>query len=113
MNVPIGETLAGPAVAAPPAPTPSPSIAILTIKTQTAPVHLPVIDSSSSDESVPTQNSSSNENLADLNLLAAETARIPVDPLIAVEIRQQRPEVRVPLVSSSPSADNFFPPLQQ
>ena len=74
-----------------------------------------MFDSSSSDEAVPNlfeENSSSNENLADPNLDAEGIARIPVNPLIADEIRQQQPEVRVPLVSSS-SDDEMFPPLQQ
>ena len=74
-----------------------------------------MFDSSSSDEAIPNlfeENSSSNENLADLNLDAEKIARIPVDPLIADEIRQQEPEVRVPLVSSS-SDDEVFLPTQQ
>ena len=74
-----------------------------------------MFDSSSSDEAIPNlfeENSSSDENLADLNLDGEQIARIPVDPLIADEIRQQEPEVRVLLVSSS-SDDEMFLPAQQ
>ena len=58
------------------------------------------------------ENSSSDENLAYLNLDAEQIARIPFNPLIADEIRHQEPEVRVPLVSSS-SDDEMFLPAQQ
>ena len=95
IKVPLGGPLAGPAV-----------------RPRTAPVHLPVFDSSSSDEAIPNlfeENSSSDENLADLNLVADQIARIPVDPLIADEIRQQEPENRVPLVSSSSDDEMFLP----
>ena len=74
-----------------------------------------MFDSSSSDEAIPNlfdENSRLDENLADLNLDAEQIARIPVDPLIADEIRQQEPEVRVLLVSSS-SDDEMFLPSQQ
>ena len=107
MNVTLGGPLAGPAAAAHPAPPSSPPrVAAPALRPQTAPVHLPVFDSSSSDEAIPNlfeENSISDENLADLNLDAEQIARIAVDPLIADEIRQQQqqPEVRVPLVSSS------------
>ena len=91
INVPLGRPLARPAVAAhaaaPPAP---PRVVAPAVRLRTAPVHLPVFDSSSSDEAVPNlfeENSSSDENLADLNLDADQIARIPVDPLIADEIR--------------------------
>ena len=80
------------------------------VRPRTAPVHLPVLDSSSSDEAIPNlfeENSSSDENLADLNLDAEQIARIPVNPLFEDEIRQQQAEVRVPLVSSS-SDDEMF-----
>ena len=103
INVPLGGPLAGPVVAAP------------AVRPRTAPIHLPVFDSSSSDEAIPNlfeENSSSDENLADLNLNAKQIAIIPVDPLIVDEIRQQQPEVRVPVVLSS-SDDEIFPPLQQ
>ena len=113
INVPLGGPLAGPAVAAPPAAPPR--VVAPAVRPRTAPVHLPVFDSSSSDEAIPNlldENSSSDENLADLNLDAEQIARIPVNPLIADEIRQQEPEVRVPLVSSS-SDDEMFLPSQQ
>ena len=74
-----------------------------------------MFDSSSSDEANPNlfdENSSSDKNLSDLNLDAEQIARTPVDPLIADEIRQQEPEIRVPLVSSS-SDDEMFLPAQQ
>ena len=104
INVPLGGPLAGPAAAAPPAAPPAPPrIVAPAVRPRTAPVQLPVFDSSSSDEAIPNlfdENISSDENLADLNLDAEQIARIPVDPLIADEIRQQEPEVRVPLVSS-------------
>ena len=116
INVPLGGPLAGPAAAAPPAaPLAPPRVVAPAVRPRTAPVHLPVFDSSSSDEAIPNlfdENSSSDENLADLNLDAEQIARIPVDPLIADEIRQEEPEVRVPLVSSS-SDDEMFSPLQQ
>ena len=116
INVPLGGSLAGPAVAAPPAAPPAPPRVVApAVRPQTAPVKLPVIDSSSSDEAIPNlfnENSSSDENLADLNLDAEQIARIPVNPLIADEIRHQEPEVRVPLVSSS-SDDEMFLPAQQ
>ena len=48
-----------------------------------------------------------------MNLDAEQIVRIPVDPLIADKTRQQQPEVRVPLVSTSSSDDDLFPPLQQ
>ena len=74
-----------------------------------------MFDSSSSDEAIPNlfeEKISSDKNLADLNLDAEQIARIPVDPLIADEIRQQEPEIRVLLVSSS-SDDELFLPAQQ
>ena len=117
INVPLGGPLAGPVAAAPPAPSLALSrVAAPAVRPRTAPVHLPVFDSSSSDEATPhlfEENSSSDENLADLNLDAEQVARIPVDPLIADKIRQQQLEVGVPLVSSSSSDDEVFPPLQQ
>ena len=116
INVPLGGPLAGAAVAAPPAAAPTPPRVLApAVRPRTAPVHLPVFDSSSSDEAIPNlfeENSSSDENLADLNLDADQIARIPVDPLIADEIRHREPENRVPLVSSS-SDDEMFSPLQQ
>ena len=116
INVPLGGLLAGPAVAAPPAAPPAPPRVVApAVRPRTAPVNLPVIDSSSSDEAIPNlfnENSSSDENLADLNLDAEQIARIPVNPLIADEIRHQEPEVRVPLVSSS-SDDEMFLQTQQ
>ena len=112
INVPLG----GPAartVAAAPAPAPAPPrVAAPAVRPRTA----PVFDSSCSDEAIPNlfeENSSSDENLAELNLDAEQIARIPVDPLIADETRQQQPEVRVPLVSSSSSDDEMVSPLQQ
>ena len=114
INVPLCGQLAGPAAAAPPAvPLAPPRVVAPALRPRTAPVHLPVFDSSSSDEVIPNlfdENSSSDENLADLNLDAEQIARIPVDPLIADEIRQQESEVRVPLVSSS--SDEMFPPAR-
>ena len=105
-----------PAVAAHPAAPPAPPRAVApAVRPRTAPVHLPVFDSSSSDEAIPNlfeENSSSDENLADLNLDADQIARTPVDPLIADEIRQQEPENRVPLVLSS-SDDEMFLPAHQ
>ena len=74
-----------------------------------------MFDSSSSDEAIPNlfeENSSSDENLADLNLDDEQIAGIPVDPLTADEIRQPEPENRVPLESSS-SDDEMFLPSQQ
>ena len=116
INVPLGGPLAGPAVAAHPAAPPAPPRVVApAVRPRTAPVHLPVFDSSSSDEAIPNlfeENSSSDKNLADLNLDADQIARIPVDPLIADEIRQQEPENRVPLVSSS-SDDEMFLPAHQ
>ena len=116
INVPLGGPLAGPAVAAHPAAPPAPPRVVApAVRPRRAPVHLPVFDSSSSDEAIPNlfeENSSSDENLADLNLDADQIARIPVDPLIADEIRQQEPENRVPLVSSS-SDDEMFLPAHQ
>ena len=116
INVPLGGPLAGPAVAAPPAAPPAPPRVVApAVRPRTAPVHLPVFDSSCSDEAIPNlfdENSSSDENSADLNLDAEQIARIPVNPLIADEIRHQEPEVRVPLVSSS-SDDEMFLPAQQ
>ena len=115
INVPLGGQLVGPAAAAPPAPLAAPPRVVApAVRPRTAPVHLPVFDSSSSDEAIPNlfdENSSSDENLADLNLDAEQIARIPVDPLIADEIRQQEPEVRAPLVSSS-SDDEMSPPAR-
>ena len=117
INVPLGGRLAGPAAIAPPAPTPPPPrVAAQAVSPRTAPVHLPVFDSSSSDEAIPNlfeANSSLDEKLADLNLDAEQRFRIPVDSLIVDEIRQQQPEVRVPLISSSSSDDEMFSPLQQ
>ena len=117
INVPLGGPLAGPAVAAPPAAPPAPPRVVApAVRPRTAPLHLPVFDSSSSDEAIPNlfdEKSSSDENLADLHLDAEQIARIPVDPLIADEIRQQEPEVRVALVSSSSSDDEMFLPVQQ
>ena len=119
INVPLGGLggpLAGPVAAAPPVPPPAPPIvAVLAVRPRTIPVHLPLFDSSSSDEAISNffeENSSSEENLADLNLDAKQIARIPVNPLIADEIREQKREVCVPLVSSS-SDDEMFPSLQQ
>ena len=92
-----------------------PRVVAPAVRPRTAPVHLPVFDSSSSDEAIPNlfkENSSSHENRANLNLDAEQIARIPVDPLIADEIRQQQLEVRVPLVSSS-SDDEMFSPSQK
>ena len=115
INVPQGGTAAGPAAAAPPAvPLAPPRAVAPAVSPRTAPVHLPGFDSSSSDEAIPNlfdENSSPDENPADLDLDAEQTARIPVDPLITDEIRQQEPEVRVHLVSSS-SDDEMFPPAQ-
>ena len=113
INVPLG----GPLAAAPPAaPPPAPTRVVApAVRPRTVPVHIPVFDSSSSDEAIPNlfeENSSSDENLADLKLDAEQIARIPVDPLITDKIRQQEPEVRVPLVSSS-SDDEMFLPAQQ
>ena len=90
-------------------------VVVPAVRPRTAPIHLPVFDSSSSDEAIPNlfnENSNSDENLDDLNLDAEQIARIPVNPLIADEIRQQETEVRVPLVSSS-SDDEMFLPAQQ
>ena len=116
INVPLGGPLLGPAVAAPPAAPPAPPRVVApAVRPRTAPVHLPVFDSSSSDEAIPNlfdENSSSDENFTDLNLDAEQIARIPVNPLIADDIRQQEPEVRVPLVLSS-SDDEMFLPAQQ
>ena len=118
INAPLGGPLAGPAAAAaaPPAvPLAPPRVVAPAARPRTAPVHLPVFDSSSSDEAIPNlfnENCSSDENLADLNLYAEQIARIPVDPLVADEVRQQEPEMRVPLVSSS-SDDEIFSHLQQ
>ena len=115
-NVPLGKPLAGTALAALPAAPPAPPRVVApAVRPRTAPVHFPVFDSSSSDEAIPNlfeENSSSDENLADQNLDADQIARIPVDPLIADEIRQQEPENRVPLVSSS-SDDEMFLPAHQ
>ena len=85
------------------------------VKPRSAPIHLLMFDSSSSDEAFPNlfdKNSSSDENLADLNLDAEQIARTPIDPLIADKIRQQEPEICVPLVSSS-SDDEICSPSQQ
>ena len=116
INVPLGIPLAGPATAAPLAVPLAPlRVAAPAVRPRTAPVHLPLFDSSSSDEAIPNlfeENSSSDGNLSDLNLYAEQIARIPVDPFIADEIRQQEPEIRVPLVSSS-SDDEMFLPAQQ
>ena len=116
INVPLGGPLAGSAVAAPPAaPSAPPRVIAPAVRPRTAPVHHPVSDSSSSDEALPNlfgENSSSDENLADLNLNAEQIARIPIDPLIADEIRQQEPEFRVPLVSSSSDDEKFLPAQQ-
>ena len=113
INVPLGEPLTRPAAAPPPPPAPT-RVAAPAVRSRTVPEHLPVFDSSSSDEAIPNfkENSSSDENLAHLNPDAEQIARIPVDPLIAEDIKQQQPEVRVPLVSSS-SDDEMFSPLQQ
>ena len=115
ITVPLGGPLARPVAAAPPAPPPAPPRAAApAVRPRTAPVHLAVFDSSSSDEAIPylfEERSSSDKKLADLNLYAEQIARIPVNPLIADEIRQQ-PEVRVPLVSSS-SDDEMFLTFQQ
>ena len=117
INVLLGGTLAGPVAAAPPVPPPvPPRVAVPAIRPRTAPVHLQVFDSSSSDEAIPNlfeENGSSDENLAKMNLNAEQIAQKPINPLIADKIRQQQPEVRVPLVSSSSSDDEMFPPLQQ
>ena len=117
INVPLGGPLAGPAVAAPPAaPQAPPRVVAPAVRPRTAPVHLPVFDSSSSDEAIPNlfdENISSDKNLVDLHLDAEQIAGIPVDPLIADEIRQQEPEIRVPLVSSSSSDDEMFPTAEQ
>ena len=116
INVPLGGPLAGTAAAAPPtAPLAPPRVVAPAVRPRTAPVHLPVFDSSSSDEVLPNlfdENRSSDENLADLNLDAEQIARIPVDPLIADEIRRQEPENRVPLVSSSSDNEMFLPAQQ-
>ena len=116
INVPLGGPLAGSAVALPPAAPPAPPRVVApAVRPRTAPVHLPVFDSSSSDEAIPhliDENSSSDENLADLNLDAEQIARIPLNPLIADKIRQQEPEVSQELVSSS-SDDEMFLPAQQ
>ena len=115
MNVPLGGPLAGPVAEAPPVPPAPPKVAAPAVGPRTAPVHLPVFHSSSSDEAIPNlyeENGSSVENLANLNLDAAKIARIPFNPLTADEVRQQKPEFRVPLVSSS-ADDEMFPPLQQ
>ena len=54
INVPLGIPLAGPAAAAPPAvPLAPPRVAAPAIRPRTAPVHLPLFDSSSSDEAIP------------------------------------------------------------
>ena len=115
INVPIGGPLARPAaegpLETPPAP---PMVAAPAARPRKTPVHLPLFDSSSSDEAIPNlfeENSKSDKNPADLNLDAEQISRTTVDPLIADEIRQQQPEVRVPLASSS-SDDEMFPPLQ-
>ena len=116
INVPLGGPAAGPAAAAPPVPLPAqPRVAAPAVRPRTALVRLSVFDSSSSDEAIPNlfeESSSSDENLADLNLHAEQIARIPVDPLIADEFRQQETEIRVPLASSS-SDDEMFSPCQQ
>ena len=117
INFPLGGPLAGPAAAAAPpaAPLAPPRVVAPAVRPRTAPVHHPVFDSSSSDEAIPNlfdENSSSDENLADLNLDVEQIAQMPVNPLIADEIRHQEPEVRVPLVSSS-SDDEMFQPAQQ
>ena len=87
INVPLGRPLAGPDAAAIPAPPPAPlRLVAPAVRQRTAPIHLPVFDSSSSDEAIPNlveKNSSSDENLADLNLDVEQLARIPVDPLIS------------------------------
>ena len=116
INVPLGRPLAETVATAPPATPPAPPrVAAPAVRPRTAPVHLPVFDSSSSDEASPNlfeEDSSSDENLADLSLDAGQITRIPVGPLIVDEIGHQQPEVRVPLVSS-PSDAEMFPPLQQ
>ena len=106
VRVTINVLLGGPAAGlVAPAPSPAPPrVAAPAVRPRTAPVHLPVFDSSSSDEAIANlfkENSSSDKNLAYLNLDAEQIARIPVDPLIADDIRQQQPEVHVPLISSS------------
>ena len=69
INVPLDGLLAGPVAAAPPAPSPAPpKVAAPAVRPRTAPVHLPVFYSSSSDEAIPIlfeENSSSDENLPD------------------------------------------------
>ena len=79
VNVPIGgnsssRPLVGTVAAAPPAPPLAPPRAAApAVRPRTAPVHLPVSDSSSSDEAIPNlfeESSSSDKNLADLNLNA-------------------------------------------
>ena len=103
INVPLGGPAAGPAAAPPAVPLAPPRVVAPAVRPRTAPVHLPVFDSSSSDEAIPNlfdENSKLDENLADHNLDAEQIARIPVDPLIADEIRKQEPENRVPLLSS-------------
>ena len=110
INVPLGGPLAGPAAAPPAAPLAPPRVVAPAVTPRTAPVHLPVFDSSSSDEAIPDlfdENSSSDENLADLNLDAEQIARIPVGPLIADEIRQQEPEIHVPHVFTCPTVQTI------
>ena len=117
INAPLGGPLARPAAAAAPpaAPLAPTRIVAPAVRPRIAPVHPPVFDSSSSNDAIPNlfeENSSSDENLSDLNLDAEQIARIPVDSLIADEIREQEPEMCIPLVSSS-SDDEMFSPLQQ
>ena len=68
INVPLGGSFAIPVAIAPPVPLPAPPIvAVPAVRPRTAPVHLPVFDSSSSDEAIPNkfeENSSWDVNLA-------------------------------------------------
>ena len=117
INVSLGGPLGKPEAAAPTAPLTPTRVAAQAVRAQTAPVHLPVFDSPSSDEAIPNlfeEKSSSDENSANLNLDAEQIAIIPVDLLVADEIRQQQqPEDRVPLVTSSSSDDQMFSTIQQ
>ena len=80
VRVTINVPLEGPAAAAPPAvPLAQPRVVAPAVRPRTAPVHLTVFDSSSSDIAIPNlfdKNSSSDENIADLNLDAEQIARI-------------------------------------
>ena len=104
-----------PPAATPAAPLDPPRVVAPAVRRRSAPVHLQVFDSSSSDKAFPNlfdKNSKSDGNLADLNLHSEQIARTPIDPLIADEIRHQEPEICVPLVSSS-SDDEICSPSQQ